>query len=78
MSGPLRIAPGDRSVEELLSELESGRHVIVETERFGQEHEITLRFDGEVYYCDTPTTLHRHESGEEMRECLRSEGYAVD
>jgi hypothetical protein len=78
MSGPLRVTSGDRSVEDLLAVLEEGRHVVVETERFGQPHEVTLRYDGEIYYCDTPTTLHRHESGDEMRECLRSEGYAAD
>jgi hypothetical protein len=38
-------------------------------------HEITLRHDGETYYCDTPTRLHKHQSTEEMRECLERQGY---
>ena len=37
--------------------------------------EVTLRHDGDVYYCDTPTTLHKHESSDEMRECLDEQGY---
>ncbi len=78
MPEPLEIDAGDLSVEELLAALEDGRRITVRTEFLGSEHEVTLRHDGEVYYCDTPTRLHRHESAEEMRECIRKQGYASD
>lgn len=77
MAEPLRVVAGERSADELLSALEDGRRVIVETELAGTTHEVTLRYDGEVYYCDTPTTLHRHETAAEMRQCVRKRGYAA-
>jgi hemin uptake protein HemP len=76
MTEPVRVAAGERSVEELLGTLEAGRRVVVTTEFLGGEHEVTLRHDGEVFYCDTPTRLHRHESREGMERCLRNQGYA--
>lgn len=76
MTEPLFVAAGERSTEELLSVLDSGQRVVVRTELLGNEHEVTLRHDGETYYCDTPTKLHTHESAQEMRECLLEQGYA--
>lgn len=75
MPEPLVVDAGERSVEELLSVLEDGRRIVVRTEFLGSEHEVTLRREGETYYCDTPTRLHRHESATEMRECLTNQGY---
>jgi hypothetical protein len=75
MTEPLVVDAGDRSVEELLSAINEGRRVVVNTEFLGSEHEVTLRRDGETYYCDTPTRLHKHKTAEEMRECLTSQGY---
>lgn len=62
----------------MLAALEAGRRVVVTTTFLGSEHEVTLRHDGEVFYCDTPTRLHRHESRAAMRECLARQGYADD
>jgi hypothetical protein len=73
--GPIRLSPGDATATEIIERLEAGDRVIVETELLGSVHEITLRFDGEVYYCDTPTTLHRHETAEGMRRCLDDQRY---
>lgn len=78
MAEPLRVAAGERSVEELLDALEDGRRVVVETEMFGGSHEVTLRHDGDVYYCDTPTTLHRHDSSDGMRRCIVKNGYGEE
>ena len=75
MSDTLVVEAGEMSTEELLDALEGGRRVIVRTEFLGGEHEVTLRHDGETYYCDTPTRLHKHHSAEEMRECLENQGY---
>ncbi|MEF8781474.1 MAG: hypothetical protein V5A39_00100 [Haloarculaceae archaeon] len=75
MTGPLMIEAGEMGAEELLDTLRDGKRVVVTTEFLGSEHEVTLRHDGETYYCDTPTRLHKHESAEEMRECLVNQGY---
>lgn len=75
MSDPLEVRAGEKGVEELLTALEDGRRVIVRTEFLGSDHEVVLRRDGGVFYCDTPTTLHRHDTVEEMAECLREQGY---
>lgn len=76
MSNPLVVDAGEYDTEELLTTLEQGQRVIVRTEFLGSEHEVTLRHDGQTYYCDTPTRLHKHESVEEMRECLEQQGYS--
>jgi len=78
MNDPLRAVAGELAAEDILAALESGRRVVVETELLGADYEVTLRHDGSVYYCDTPTTLHRHESREEMLQCLANQGYAEE
>jgi hemin uptake protein HemP len=75
---PMRIRPGEASVDEIIDRLQAGQRVIVERELLGGVHEITLRFDGEIYYCDTPTTLHRHETADGMRQCLKGQRYAEE
>jgi len=78
MSDPLRISAGELTTDEILSALQEGHRVVVSTQMLGSEHEVTLRHDGEVYYCDTPTTLHKHPDTEGMRECIVNQGYASD
>jgi hypothetical protein len=78
MTDPLVVEAGDMPPQELLTTLEEGRRIVVRTEFLGSEHEVTLRYDGDVYYCDTPTRLHRHDSSEEMQTCLERQGYAAD
>lgn len=75
MTEALVVDAGELGVEELLEAIEGGERVVVRTEFLGNEHQVTLRHDGGVYYCDTPTRLHKHESAEEMRSCLRNQGY---
>lgn len=77
MADPLRIEPGDLEADAILEAIEDGRRVVVTTTTLGDEHEVTLRYDGSVYYCDTPTRLHRHESAREMRTCIRNMGYGT-
>jgi len=72
---PLVVDAGEADIDSLLDALESGRRVRVRTEFLGSDHEVTLRYDG-VWYCDTPTRLHKHDSREEMRGCLEEQGYA--
>ncbi|TKR28331.1 hypothetical protein [Natronomonas salsuginis] len=72
------IEPGERTAEELLSGLQAGKRFIVQTEVLGSLEELTLRFDGEIYYCDSPTILHKHTDAEEMRECIENLGFARD
>lgn len=78
MTGPLRAPAGELGADELLAALEEGQRVIIETQMLGSDYEVTLRHDGTVYYCDTPTTLHKHESREEMRECIYNQGYVAE
>ncbi|WP_101298080.1 hypothetical protein [Halegenticoccus soli] len=75
MQEPLRAKSGELTAEEILAALREGRRVVIETEMLGSTHEVTLRSDGETYYCDTPTTLHKHATEEEMRTCIRKMGY---
>jgi hypothetical protein len=78
MDGPIRVRPGELTVVEILERLHAGDRLVVEQEFLGEVHDITLRFDGETYYCDTPTTLHRHETVEGMRTCLDEQRYGIE
>lgn len=78
MSDTVKVTAGELGISEILTELNEGTRVIVRTEFLGSEHEVALRYDGDVYYCDTPTRLHKHETEDEMRTCLRRQGYASD
>jgi len=75
MAEPLEVEAGERPADELLTALDEGRRVQVRVELLGGEHTVTLRQDGGTYYCDTPTTLHKHDDAEEMRRCIRKQGY---
>jgi hemin uptake protein HemP len=77
MADPLVVEAGELDTETLLEAMESGQRIVVQTEFLGGEHEVTLRHDGETYYCDTPTRLHKHESADEMRTCLEEQGYVA-
>lgn len=75
MSDRFVVEAGTKTVDELLAALHDGRRIVVETEFLGADHEVVLRYDGDTYYCDTPTRLHKHDSTAEMRTCLRNRGY---
>lgn len=70
------IEPGEHTAEELLSGLRNGERFVVRTEVLGSIEELTLRFDGDIYYCDSPTMLHKHTDAEEMRTCIENLGFA--
>lgn len=70
------VDPGELTVDELLSGLKNGRRFVVQTEVLGSIEELTLRFDGEIFYCDSPTILHKHTEEEEMRDCIENLGFA--
>jgi hypothetical protein len=75
MAEPLVVNAGERGVDELIDAIKERTHVVVRTEFLGSEHEVTLRWDGDTFYCDTPTKLHKHDDESEMRACLRNQGY---
>jgi hemin uptake protein HemP len=76
MPEPLRVQSGELTAEEILDALRGGRRVVVETEMLGGTHTVALRHDGSTFYCDTPTTLHKHPDEEGMRTCIHKMGYA--
>jgi len=76
--GPLCVDAGELTAEEILDALGEGRRVLVSVEMLGSETEVALRYDGETFYCDTPTRLHKHTDEAEMRTCIRRMGYAKD
>jgi hypothetical protein len=72
------IDAGTYTAEELLARLREGERLVVRAEVLGTAEEMTLRFDGETYYCDTPTTLHKHTDEAEMETCMQNFGYVRD
>ena len=77
MPEPLVIEAGELSVAEMMDKLESGRRIIVQTEFLGSEHEVTLRYNGDIYYCDSPTILHKHTEEDAMRDCIEKLGFTA-
>jgi hemin uptake protein HemP len=75
MAEPLRATAGELDADTILDAVNGGQRVVIETEMLGSEYTVTLRHDGAVYYCDTPTTLHKHEEEAEMRRCIEKQGY---
>ncbi|ESP89597.1 hypothetical protein [Candidatus Halobonum tyrrellensis] len=72
---PLRVDAGELTADELLAALREGRRIVVTTDLFGSRRDMTLRHDGETFYCDTPTRLHKHADEAEMRACIERMGY---
>jgi len=75
MSDIPTINAGEIDADALLKMLKRRGHVVIQTELLGSEHTVTLRWDGETFYCDTPTRLHEHETEQEMRTCVEQQGY---
>jgi hemin uptake protein HemP len=74
----LTVDAGELTATEIIDALESGQRVVISVEMLGGVHEVTLRHDGTTYYCDTPTTLHKHDSPDAMRTCIEKMGYGRD
>ncbi|MFB6102425.1 MAG: hypothetical protein ABEJ73_07645 [Haloplanus sp.] len=74
----LTVEAGELTAEEILDALGSGQRIVVRVEMLGGVHEVTLRHDGSTYYCDTPTTLHKHDTVDAMRMCIEKMGYGRD
>ena len=75
MSETLHVEAGELTAGEIIDAIREGRRVVVRTEMLGGNHEVALRHDGSTFYCDTPTTLHKHEAEDEMRRCIERMGY---
>ncbi|AUX09458.1 hypothetical protein AArcSl_1832 [Halalkaliarchaeum desulfuricum] len=71
----VRVNAGELTADEIIDALESGSRVIITVDLFGSTTDIALRHDGEIYYCDTPTRLHKHRQESEMRACIERMGY---
>ncbi|QLG50065.1 hypothetical protein [Natrinema halophilum] len=78
MAEPLRISAGELETDAIIEAIQDGRRVVITTTAVETDYEVTLRYDGSVYYCDTPTRLHRHESERAMRACIRKMGYGSE
>lgn len=78
MTEPIVLEAGEWPSERIVAALEEGQRVVVHTEFMGSTYEVTMRWDGDTYYCDSPTRLHKHEDPEGFRGCLRRLGYSAD
>jgi len=75
MTDPVVVTAGEMDTDALMETLKTERRIVVQTEFLGSEHEVTLRWDGDTFYCDTPTRLHKHDDEREMQTCLENQGY---
>lgn len=77
-SGPIRVEAGEWTADEFLAALKEGRRVVVQAEFMGETRDVALRWDGETFYCDSPTRLHKHQTEDGMAECLHKLGYTAE
>ncbi|RJX42226.1 hypothetical protein DM826_11300 [Halonotius aquaticus] len=77
MDATRTIDSGELSADEIIDALHDGHRLQVSVELLNQQHQITLRYDGETYYCETPTRLHKHSDEAAMRACIEERGYAA-
>ncbi|NUE01508.1 hypothetical protein HUB97_03240 [Halorubraceae archaeon YAN] len=73
---PLCVHVGECSTDEIVAALNEDRRVRITVEMMGTERIVTLRRDGNTYYCDTPTKLLKHTGETEIRNCIKRMGYA--
>lgn len=73
----LRATAGELTSDEIIEALKNGRRVIITVEMLGSKTDVALRHDGDLFYCDTPTRLHKHDEVKEMRACINQMGYAT-
>lgn len=74
---PLRTAAGELTPDEIIAALEDEQRVIITVEMLGSKTDVALRHDGELFYCDTPTRLHKYDDVKQMRACIKEMGYAT-
>jgi hypothetical protein len=60
--------------DELLSVLDDDQEVNLEVGSADSTHSVTLRKQGDTYYCDTSVKLYSYESHEELLSCLEELG----
>jgi hypothetical protein len=78
MSEVPSIPAGELPSDEIVALLHDERRVRIRTEVAGDEHTVVLRYDGDTYFCDTPTKLLRSAAKEDLVRCLRRMGYSAD
>ncbi|ELZ21123.1 hypothetical protein C475_19233 [Halosimplex carlsbadense 2-9-1] len=76
MTDPPTVTPGEMDTDTLLETIKQKGHVVVRTEFLDSDYDVTLRWDGETFYCDTPTRLHHHDTEQGMRTCIEEQGYS--
>lgn len=75
---PTVIDAGECTAADVLESLKDGDRIVVRTEFLGSTHKVILRWDGDTFYCDTPTRLHKHDTEDEMLSCIVRQGYCSD
>lgn len=78
MSEVTTIPAGTLGTEELLTLLHEERHIQIVSNQDGGNSPVTLRYDGQPYYCDTGTKLRRSGRKKDMEKCIKDLGYASD
>lgn len=70
MAHTRQIARKELTAHEILDIVNGGGRVLIELSLLGKSARVVIRRHEGTYYCDTPIMLMRHETEEELRECL--------
>lgn len=70
MTNITRVSREELTAIEILDILEAGGRVVIELSVLGNAMNVVIRQHNGTYYCDTPMKLLRHDSQDELRECL--------
>lgn len=65
-----RVSRQELTAQEIIDVVQNGGRVVIEVSLFGKSTDVVIRYHDGIYYCDTPVTLMKHDSPEQLRDCL--------
>lgn len=72
MTNTVHISRSELTAPEVLEHVHAGRRVLIEVAVLGTPRDVTIRESNGTYYCETPTKLFTHETGDGLCECLET------
>ena len=70
MSSITTVARNELTAPEIIDIVNDGGRVIIEQSILATSVRLVIRYQDGTYYCDTPMKLMKHETEEELRDCL--------
>ena len=70
MSTITHVSRKELSAVEVLDIVDEGGRVVIEMSVLGKTTKVVIRHRDGIYYCDTPMKLLKHETRQDLQNCL--------